>query len=236
MFSVAETDGGVQQWAWPKWDHNWDQRAPPPVDPNNNVAGGAVASRHLLLIRHGQYNLKGETDKERYLTELGRSQAAATGTRLAELSLPYTHILHSNMSRAVETADLIAEQLPSVTVLPSDAILREGSPIKPEPPVGSWRPEAAYWTDGARIEAAFRKHFHRAEAEQREDSYEVVVCHANVIRYFVCRALQLPPEAWLRISLKHASVTWLTIRPDGRVSIRSLGEAGHLKPDMLTTS
>ena len=34
----------------------------------------------------------------------------------------------------------------------------------------------------------------------------------NVCRYFVCRALQFPPEAWLRISLKHASITWITIR------------------------
>ena len=62
-----------------------------------------------------------------------------------------------------------------------------------------------------------------------------MVCHANVIRYFVCRALQLPPEAWLRISLKHASLTILTIGPSGRVSLRCLGEAGHLKPEMLTT-
>ena len=48
--------------------------------------------------------------------------------------------------------------------------------------------------DGRRIEAAFRKYFHRAEPEQEKDSYEVIVCHANVIRYFLCRALQLPPE------------------------------------------
>lgn len=30
------------------------------------------AVRHLFLIRHGQYNLDGATDKERVLTELGR--------------------------------------------------------------------------------------------------------------------------------------------------------------------
>lgn len=29
------------------------------------------AVRHLFLIRHGQYNLDGATDKERVLTELG---------------------------------------------------------------------------------------------------------------------------------------------------------------------
>lgn len=33
-----------------------------------------VASRYLYLIRHGQYNLQGESDKECYLTELGEFQ------------------------------------------------------------------------------------------------------------------------------------------------------------------
>ena len=245
-FSVAETthsdkkpETGSDQWSWPKWDYNWDRRDPAKLsetDENNNKEIKPRASRHLILVRHGQYNLDGETDSQRYLTDLGRSQASGTGMRLAELGLPYTHIIRSNMTRAIETADLIAKHLPDVKMLPAEGILREGAPIRPEPRVGSWRPDHYYFTDGARIEAAFRKHFHRAEAEQREDSYEIVVCHANVIRYFVCRALQFPPEAWLRISLKHASLTWLTIRPDGRVSIRALGEAGHLNPDMLTTS
>ena len=210
-----------------RWDYNWD---------NRQGEGKSRASRHLILIRHGQYNLSGSSDQERSLTSLGRSQAEMTGLRLAELSLPYTHILHSDMTRAVQTAGIIAEQLPQVKVLPSDGILREGAPIKPEPKVDSWKPDTYYMTDGARIEAAFRKYFHRAEPSQEKDSYEIVVCHANVIRYFLCRALQFPPEAWLRISLKHASLTVLTIRPDSRVSVKCLGEAGHLKPEMLTTS
>jgi hypothetical protein len=44
-----------------------------------------------------------------------------------------------------------------------------------------------FFQDGARIEAAFRKYFYRAEKSQEKDSYEILVCHANVIRYFVCR-------------------------------------------------
>ena len=47
--------------------------------------------------------------------------------------------------------------------------------------------ELQFLTDGVRIEAAFRKYFHRAPPQQETDSYEVIVCHANVIRYFVCR-------------------------------------------------
>jgi len=44
-----------------------------------------------------------------------------------------------------------------------------------------------FYQDGARIEAAFRKYFYRADRSQEKDSYEILVCHANVIRYFVCR-------------------------------------------------
>jgi len=44
-----------------------------------------------------------------------------------------------------------------------------------------------FFQDGARIEAAFRKYFYRADISQEKDSYEILVCHANVIRYFVCR-------------------------------------------------
>ena len=45
--------------------------------------------------------------------------------------------------------------------------------------------------DGARIEAAFRKYIHRADPDQLEDSYEIIVCHANVIRYFICRSVNM---------------------------------------------
>jgi len=228
----------TKQWnpqQFPKWDQNWDQREPV-ADPNNNNLKLPTASRHLILIRHGQYNLSGTTDSERYLTDLGREQAKLTGIRLAELSLPYSFMIHSNMTRAIETANIITESLPKVPVLPADSILREGAPIAPEPKVGSWKPDYYYEQDGARIEAAFRKYFHRADPQQEKDSYEIIVCHANVIRYFACRALQFPPEAWLRLSLKHASLTWLVVRPDGKVHCRAVGEAGHFPPEMLSTS
>ena len=48
-------------------------------------------------------------------------------------------------------------------------------------------PLKEFFRDGARIEAAFRKYFHRAPPTQKEDTIEILVCHANVIRYFVCR-------------------------------------------------
>lgn len=44
-----------------------------------------------------------------------------------------------------------------------------------------------FFKDNPRIEGAFRKYIHRADAGQQEDSHELIVCHGNVIRYFVCR-------------------------------------------------
>ncbi|XP_037634477.1 serine/threonine-protein phosphatase PGAM5, mitochondrial isoform X2 [Sebastes umbrosus] len=230
------------------WDFNWDKRdpaaltngkktpAPATEDPSSEQDNGKPkATRNILLIRHSQYNLSGISDKERILTPLGREQAEFTGQRLAALGLKYDVLVHSSMARATETANIISKHLsgPGVDLVSCD-LLREGAPIEPVPPVTHWKPDAVYHEDGARIEAAFRRYIHRADAKQKEDSFEIIVCHANVIRYFVCRALQFPPEGWLRMGLNNGSITWLTIRPSGRVALRTLGDSGFMPPDKLT--
>ncbi|TRY76647.1 hypothetical protein TCAL_11833 [Tigriopus californicus] len=213
------------------WDDNWDGRKPVhEADPKPQ------ASRHLLLIRHGQYNIQAQVDHERKLTVLGRRQAEATGVRLAQLNLPWQPMIRSSMTRAMETGDLIAKHLPEgVGLGEPDDMLREGGPFPPEPE-SRWHPQLDFFASGARIEAGFRKYFHRARPDQTTDSYELMVCHANVIRYFACRCLQLPPEAWLRMSLMNGSITWVTIRPDGRVSISCIGDGGHFPTELRTTT
>lgn len=102
----------------------------------------------------------------------------------------------------------------------------------------------------ARIEKAFQKYFHRAPLTSNEENvsenmqghsaesheFEVIVCHANVIRYFLMRALQLPPEAWLRYCPFNCSLTYITIRPTGSVSCRMFGDIGHLPYSLATFS
>jgi len=211
-----------------KWNFDWDKRA----------GETSKATRTIVLIRHGQYNLDGEVDEERYLTKLGREQAALTGKRLKELCLDkkISRFVMSTMTRATETGNIIYEELgnPEIPIERSD-LIREGAPIEPDPPLDTWNPDPKdFFLEGARIETGFRQFMHRAEPEQKEDSVEVIVCHGNVIRYFVCRALQLPPSAWLRMSLRHGSMTVLTLRPTGRVSIKSLGDTGYMPPGKLS--
>ena len=70
----------------------------------------------------------------------GREQAVLTGNRLKLLDLPYTSLTSSTMTRAIETAELIHKHIPTLQHVTDDC-LREGAPIPPEPPIGSWRPE-----------------------------------------------------------------------------------------------
>ena len=93
--------------------------------------------------RHGQYNLDGESDCDRTLTKLGEVQAAATGKRLKELGIKFNSLFVSNMSRALQTSEIIKQELFKDCDLSfeSDPLLREGPPCQPEPPVSHWKPE-----------------------------------------------------------------------------------------------
>uniref|UniRef100_A0A915Q4N5 Serine/threonine-protein phosphatase PGAM5, mitochondrial n=1 Tax=Setaria digitata TaxID=48799 RepID=A0A915Q4N5_9BILA len=246
-----------------KWDHNWDNREPKfmvdatayeKADPNirQNMLNEATptSKRNIILIRHGQYFMDRKDKNYLSLTPLGQEQAKYLGQRLANSGLKFDSVVMSTMTRAEETAKLILNELPP-TVTKSDPLLEEGAPFPPEPPSRHWRPKHKLFvlvlvflvecsfclnfaTEGSRIEAAFRKYIHRASQKQKNDSWELIVCHGNVIRYFVCRALQFPPEGWLRMSVGHCSITWLVIYPDGCVSVRSVGDVGHLPSEKVS--
>jgi len=248
--------------------------------------------RHIILVRHGQYDETHKEDEKRILTPLGREQAELTGKRIAEIIKGFdekkfdpcnvTTIRVSNMARAKETADIIAEHLPShVHRADPDTNLNEGRPCH-HIPGGKVSPKVVEKTDESHknIEKAFQTYFHRAEYRESEGAvekvidngndappldgeivtpsltsddgsedttkeegrghpqheFEIIVCHGNVIRYMFCRALQLPPEAWLRLTTFNCSLTYMAVRPTGTVSCRMLGDIGHLGYDHTTFS
>ena len=219
------------------WDSQWDGLGA--------VAAPKGVKRQLLLVRHGQYENEAgsEHDHDKVLTALGVEQAKLTGEYLrrtlanSESELFVDSGLHrvtsSNMTRAMQTAEHLLDNLdPALKqrwVL--DAALRERFPCNPQPAY----PKQARPEDHKQVEAAFRKYVHRPKAGS-DKSVELIVCHGNVIRYFLCRALQLPPEAWLRFSLPHCSVTSITIRGNGNVSVNQVGATSHLPARLQTLS
>ena len=276
---------------YPLWDYNWDGKMTSQTSLEAFRSGLANSSstkqkgrngkyrgsksndkgktRHILLVRHGQYDERFEEDEHRKLTPLGRQQAIKTGKRLVEMArgsmnfekdsfngqctVKAIHV--SNMTRAKETAALIADQFDTkkMTVQEPDPLLNEALPA----PMVPIRPDILGATEEIdenhdRIEEAFRKYFYRddndssnsftfpfwtkKQEEDESDDFEIIVCHGNVIRYFFCRALQLPPEAWLRFCTFNCSITYLVVRPNGMVSARMMGDIGHLDYNESTFS
>lgn len=72
--------------------------------------------------------------------DIGRKQADLTGQRLKQLGIPYMRLVHSTMTRAIETAELIHEHIKHVP-MESCELIREGEPVPPEPPFGIMKPE-----------------------------------------------------------------------------------------------
>ena len=82
-----------------------------------------------------QYDETHKEDEKRVLTELGREQADLTGKRIAEMMQTLqTHpckvklLVVSNMTRAKETADIIARHITDVERSDPDPLLNEGRP------------------------------------------------------------------------------------------------------------
>ena len=138
-----------------------------------------------------------------------------------------------------------------------DPLLVEGRPCHHIPSMGEKTSKdviAEIDEDWPRMEEAFRKYIARSRwleenqgqcvdvekakecPVEREHEYQIIVSHANLIRYLVCRALQIPPEAWLRLSLFNGSVTYLVIHSTGEVTLRLFGEIGHMGYDLVTAN
>jgi serine/threonine-protein phosphatase PGAM5 len=128
---------------YPLWDYNWDGKMTKETSMKGQLEGrgdvyGTV--RHILLVRHGQYeeNVEGvdgdKNDKLRKLTPLGRVQAEQTGKWLAKIQQGIDKefgpcnikiVRSSDMTRARETAEIIAKHLKGVKLAPPDRRLNE---------------------------------------------------------------------------------------------------------------
>ena len=56
----------------------------------------------------------------------------------------------------------------------------------------------------------------------------VLVTHAFVVGWFVCRALSAPPAAWMLLPVDNASITELQARPKGEHAVVRFNDVGHL--------
>ena len=239
---AARAPGGTGSDKSSSWNANWDLREHAKVQPK--------VVHTVVLVRHGQYVTSNKStgdelldDSKRVLTAKGREQSALTGMRLQELVssslLPPIDAVHfSTMARATETASILTKQLldgPEPHKHLPCSLLREGAVFPPTPPSSAWQPsEESFVKDSLRAEAAFLTYLHRPDEHHSKSHTTLLICHGNVIRYLLLRALQLDPSAWLRLAVNNASITRIDIYENGNVSVKAVGECGHLPAHLVT--
>lgn len=192
----------------------------------------ATGVRTIYMIRHGDYDQEDRRDSEvgKALVDLGRTQAQLVGARLAGLPAGCDALYSSTMTRARETAEIIARYLPGLQPV-AVRDLRECTPP-------AWRDDIMRRLGPgeadscqAQIERAFARFFVPSPEADRED---VLVCHGNVIRWFCCRALGVDPRAWGGMTIANCSVTVVRVLPDGGMRLVSYDDVGHIPPALQT--
>lgn len=187
--------------------------------------------RTLWLIRHGEYEHGVDTPDEGALVALGRQQARLLGARLDGLPVEFNSIQASTMTRARQTGELIAAHFPQLELGLFDD-LRECTPTTRRADVmADLKPGEAADCETA-LTAAWGRLFRPASGDR--DEHDIVVCHGNVVRWFVTRALDVAPEAWLGMSIANCSLTVIQVRADGSCKLVSFADSGHVPWSMTT--
>jgi len=191
----------------------------------------AAAARTIILVRHGAYVADPkDASPGPGLSPLGIAQAKLAAARLAGMPGTFDALRSSPLTRAHETARVIAAELPGVQleIVPE---LAECTPsTRRKEAIAKDKPEDLA-ACAAKLDALFARLFVPALGTERR---EILVCHGNVIRYLITRALGVDPEAWLEMSVAHASLTQIRVEPDGRFKVISIGDAGHIPPNLQT--
>ncbi|HEY6747145.1 MAG TPA: histidine phosphatase family protein [Mycobacteriales bacterium] len=186
-----------------------------------------MVRRLVMFVRHGDYRAEPEE-----LSDLGREQARLTAGRLAA-GPAIDRIAHSTMPRALQTAELLATEL-GITDLRPDGALAECVPGVPAQHLlttqqQAWFVEHADDGAGARrmTEAALRYLVPAAA-----DTVELVVSHANVIRWLLATAAGAGPDAWFQQAYYHCALSAVVLRPERQPAVLAVNDAGHLPADL----
>jgi serine/threonine-protein phosphatase PGAM5 len=235
------------------WDDDWDRYARVPRELHQDIKEwfiapdadiqterekydiqNSVAVRDIVMVRHGQYITTPGPDFGN-LTAVGNEQARITAERLRQLFGNHKQvrcIYHSDLPRAKQTAEAIANVFPGVPVRET-SLLAEAIPAQPNPPTTNC-PEYIP-AEGERLEKAFRSFFARPLGETTE-AVDIIVGHGNCFRFFICRAMQIDPRYWLRMAIYNCGISRVEVDANGGVSVKAVGDVGHLPPKSITYS
>ena len=189
--------------------------------------------RTIYLIRHGDYDHEDESDPDvgKELIPLGIAQARLVASRLKSLPVKITSLISSTMTRARQTAMIIHHEFPELE-LQKDSLIRECTPPTWRKDIMAEETKSDLEDCVDNLEAAFTTYF--IPSPDDKDRNDVIVCHGNVIRYFVTKVLKVNTMAWLQMTISNCSITILRVMPNGMMKLISFNDVGHIPPNLQT--
>ena len=215
-----------------------------PPDPAAALPGPLPAgATKVLLVRHGETTwgadgrFAGREDVP--LSNRGRRQASSVGDRVKPLRPSI--VLTSPLQRCQLTATAIGSASGAPVVVHEallDGLLGEWTGCRPSEIESGWPAEFAVWRSDPDAAPPGGESFNDirrrvspllAEVAQRYRGHTVVlVTHAATTKMLLVSALDVPSEAAYRIRVDTASLSGLTIDPDGGTVVWAVNETGHL--------
>lgn len=190
--------------------------------------------RTIYLVRHGQYDqtvpylgVPGGN-----LTPLGRDQARYVAETFVNYSINSIHC--STMPRAIETSHIIARKL-NKEVKKSD-LLQEGVPSIPSHLKNEFeklmkeRPDLTHEKikhNLERFEKAYATYFY-SPSTLEDDTIDILVCHGNIIRFFLCKVLGIHIDNWVKFDVNNGGISCVTIKDNGMMQILHMNESKHI--------
>ena len=193
-----------------------------------------MAVRVIYLVRHAHHDVDNPTGSELggSLTQMGLKQAELTAKALAQRPISSIHC--SSLNRAEETARIISREVQGLMIQSTDLLWEAIPSMTPKLQI-----EMPHYTgqqvlqDRQRAEVAFRKYF---KVAKRGDKHDVIVCHGNLIRFFVTLVLKAELESWMRMDICNCGVTQVMVQAEGDMAVLCHNDWSHLPRELRTST
>lgn len=191
-------------------------------------------SHFIYLVRHGEQQDAEYGMPDGPLSPRGSRQAKLIADRLS--GVPFTGAWHSPLQRAVDTAAIMTNSMPSLDSKPS-ALLFDCIPSGPAPDM----PQSFVPFFGS----ITREQIEAGEAQMadatdkwltpvREERHELLITHNFVIAWFVREVFGAPAWRWLGLNQANCGLTIIRVRSTKPHVLITHNDLGHLPAELRT--
>ncbi len=181
---------------------------------------------NIILIRHGETEANIEASAAPVLTVKGKHQVIELAKRLKDSKIAI--IYSSNLERASLTAKEIQKNNQNLELIETEELQEIYRLIIGGAPKDGTRPNR-FEEDLERAEKFWKKIL------KWKYKNVAVVCHGNIIRFFLAKALGAPPKYFYNIEIDPASVSIINIK-EGKTKVLLVNDIAHIPKELLSNN